>query len=109
MCFKNLYSHQKVLMLLSCFLFLFVTEQSFANISVPINGKVESYKKGVYTVRTSGALIYIKKSKLSYSLDQKLSKSIGSKIQVDVPPSVISSSRGLSRSRQPSSEKNSKK
>ena len=97
MYFKFLYSHfhLKLFILGACFLFL--AQQGFASISVPISGKVESYKKGVYTVRTSTALIHIKRSKIGYALDQKLDKSIGKRIQVDIPPSVISSFRQTSR------------
>ena len=88
-------------------LFIFVTEKSFANLIFPIDGEVKSYKKGVYTIQTSTALIYIKRSKIGYALDEKLSKGIGnSKVQVNVHPDVISSYRELRTNRNPSSVDN---
>lgn len=89
--------YRKLFILMACFLFLCIAQEGFANLTVPINGKVESYKKGVYTVRTNEALIYIKKSKISFALDKKLNKNIGNRVQVNVPPGVISSYRQLNR------------
>ncbi len=103
-----LYSHLRLFILMACFLLLFVSQQSFTSVVVPIDGKVESFKKGVYTIRTSTGLIHIKKSKIGYNLDQKLNKSIGNKVQVDVPPEVIASFQQFRTSRRPSSDEDNK-
>ena len=95
--------HRKLFIFMFMACFLFVTEQSSANLIVPVKGKVESYKKGVYTIQTSEALIYIKKSKLSYALDQRLNKSIGKQVEIDFHPSVISSFKERRTNRRPSS------
>ena len=88
----------------ACFLTFFTISPSFANLAVPINGKVKSYTDGTYTIETSKSLVHIKDKKLSLELKRTLHRRIGRSVQITVPHYAISSYKPLKSNRNPATD-----
>ncbi len=100
-----------VISLLSFFIFFFLSlaEQSFAGFYIHINGAVQSYKNGMYQVKTNNALIEVQNSKLTPHLKKEMNKRIGRRIQLGIPSNAILSYKKIRKHRrQPASKARSK-
>ena len=75
------------------------TQSGFADLTIPISGKVKSHTNGVYTVQTDKFLIKIKDAKLTLELKRTLSRRIGRQVEITVPYYAIVSHKQLTSSK----------
>ena len=78
--------------ILSFFLFLFflsLVQQGFAGFYIHVSGAVQSYKNGMYQIKTNNALIKVQNSKLTPYLKKEMNRRIGRRIQIGLPSHAI--------------------
>ena len=81
------------------FLFLSLAGQSFAGFYIHISGAVQSYKNGMYQIKTNNALIKVQNSKLTPHLKEEMNKRIGRRIQLGIPSHAILSYKKVRKHR----------
>ena len=91
--------------------FLSLGGQGLAGFNIHVSGAVQSYKNGIYQIKTKRGLIEIQASKLSPSLNKEVNRRIGRRIQMGIPSRAISSYKRIRKhqSRQPASVSESPK
>ena len=96
----------------STLLFFFLiglAEQSFGGFYIHVNGAVQSYKNGIYQIKTKRGLIKIQNSKLNSALKKEINIRIGRRIQMGIPSNAILSYKKTSKyNRRPASQTSSK-
>ena len=88
---KTLTTSVSSILLPFTFLFFvsFLSEQVFAGFRIHVVGAVQSYKNGMYQIKTNKALINIQDSKLTSDLRKEINRRIGRRIQMGIPFEAI--------------------